>query len=279
MRQPSILIFGNGYLGKRLSAALPNTTLSPQVVHTVNDMVGFIRSFGSFPDVVINCIKYSRKVTTIDDHLAMLESNVTVPLILAEACRLTGSFMIHCSSDHVFSGQKAPNEAWQEHDPPRPMTPYGRAKAAADLALLDLSHVAILRFRAVIDYIPSPNNFLNRLVSYARVADIAYSATFLEDLVVGIQTIARHRMGGVYHAFNPGGFYNDYFLEQYRKHVDPNHRCEMYTTWDPMERLAVGADKYFEHSKKLFEFGTVFRLAPVAIDETLRKYAQYRSSH
>ncbi len=279
MRQPSVLIFGNGYLGNRLSALLPNAVLSPQIVHTVNDAVGFVKSLGSLPDVVINCIGYERKVATVDDHLSMLGSNVAAPMILAEACRMTGSFMIHCSSDHVFAGQKRPNEAWEEDDHPCPITLYGRTKAAADLALQDLGHVAIVRFRALIDHVPSPHNFLNRLASYPRVAQIGYSATFMDDFVTATQTIATHRMCGVYHVFNPGPFHNEVFLERYRRRVDVAHRCEFYLPSDVREGLDIGADKYFVASRKLFDAGVALRFVYDAMDETLDKYVEYRSSH
>lgn len=46
-----------------------------------------------------------------------------------DAAAETGAGLVHLSSDVVFSGEDAP---YAEHDPPSPISAYGRAKAAAE---------------------------------------------------------------------------------------------------------------------------------------------------
>ena len=48
---------------------------------------------------------------------------------VADATAAAGAGLVHLSSDVVFSGDDAP---YAEHDPPRPVSAYGRAKAAAE---------------------------------------------------------------------------------------------------------------------------------------------------
>lgn len=62
------------------------------------------------------------------DH-TMTGATVAGSRNLAEAAAGVGARLIHLSSDAVFDGEHPP---YREEDPPWPITPYGRAKAAAE---------------------------------------------------------------------------------------------------------------------------------------------------
>lgn len=271
---PSVLILGNGYLGQRLGGALSNAQVAQERVICVRDTAVMFQKQGTLPDVVINCIKHRGSVKNEDDPHAVLESNVTVPLVLAAACRATGAFLIHLSTDCVFTDPKPGWAMWTEDDTPQPIDGlYARSKAAADLALWGLENVAIVRFRSAIDHVPSPRNFLDRLAAFHEVADVEYSITFMEDLVLAVQAIAAQRQPGVYHVFNPGLFSHRTFLLRYANRVDAKHSCRWSKPNLTVELRAAGADRVFAPSKNLERLGVRLRSVEQATEETFEKYA------
>lgn len=54
---------------------------------------------------------------------------VAVSANVADAAAVAGAGLVHLSSDVVFDGEHAP---YAEHDPPLPVSPYGRHKAEAE---------------------------------------------------------------------------------------------------------------------------------------------------
>lgn len=54
---------------------------------------------------------------------------VDATAVVADAAAAIGAWLVHLSSDVVFSGEDAP---YHEHSPPSPVSAYGRAKAAAE---------------------------------------------------------------------------------------------------------------------------------------------------
>ena len=67
---------------------------------------------------------------------------------VVDAVAATGAALVHLSSDVVFDGESAP---YDEASPPRPVSAYGRAKAAAEAevdAVLD--DAAVVRFSLVL---------------------------------------------------------------------------------------------------------------------------------
>lgn len=76
------------------------------------------------PDLVIHTA-YSKT-----DHQATIASTAEV----AAACAVLDVPLIHFSTDAVFDGDHAP---FSESDTPHPIHPYGRAKAVAEIAVLE----------------------------------------------------------------------------------------------------------------------------------------------
>jgi dTDP-4-dehydrorhamnose reductase len=56
------------------------------------------------PDVVINCIGVVKQLKAVDDPLVVIPVNALLPHRLARLCEITGSRLVHISTDCVFSG-------------------------------------------------------------------------------------------------------------------------------------------------------------------------------
>lgn len=125
---------------------------------------------------------------------------------VAEACARTGAALVHMSTDVVFDGEHAP---YAEHDPPSPISEYGRAKADAEQVVRrHLPDAAIIRTSIIVDTGGEdavvaqlragtfPPAFVDELRSAIAVDDLA-------ALLWEIATMPRERMGGVWHLAGP----------------------------------------------------------------------------
>ena len=91
------------------------------------------------PDVVINCVGLIKQLAECNDPLVTIPVNTLLPHRLAALCELTGSRLIHVSTDCVFSGDKG---NYTEADFPDADDLYGRSKLMGEV---DTPHAITLR--------------------------------------------------------------------------------------------------------------------------------------
>jgi len=77
------------------------------------------------PNVLINCVGLVKQLAVADDPLQALPINSLLPHRLARLCALSGTRLVHVSTDCVFSGAKG---AYREEDPADTQDLYGRSK-------------------------------------------------------------------------------------------------------------------------------------------------------
>jgi len=82
------------------------------------------------PDVVINCIGIIKQLPEAKDPITSISINSLFPHKLADACRDTGTRMVHISTDCVFSGAKG---MYTEDDQPDADDLYGRTKLLGEV--------------------------------------------------------------------------------------------------------------------------------------------------
>jgi len=92
------------------------------------------------PAVVINCVGLIKQLADAEDPLSALPVNAILPHRLAKLCALSGSRLIHISTDCVFSGRKG---SYTEADPSDAEDLYGKSKFMGELQ--DLPHAITLR--------------------------------------------------------------------------------------------------------------------------------------
>jgi dTDP-4-dehydrorhamnose reductase len=91
------------------------------------------------PDVVVNCVGVVKQLAEADDTLVSIPLNSLLPHRLARLCAVTGSRLIHISTDCVFSGEKG---SYLESDVPDATDLYGRSKLMGEV---DYPHAITLR--------------------------------------------------------------------------------------------------------------------------------------
>lgn len=91
-----------------------------------------VRAFGrAKPDVVVNCIGIIKQLREASDPIISIGLNSLFPHRLADLCAVTGTRLIHISTDCVFSGRKG---NYTEEDAADASDLYGRTKLLGEVS-------------------------------------------------------------------------------------------------------------------------------------------------
>jgi dTDP-4-dehydrorhamnose reductase len=159
------------------------------------------------PDVIVNCAAYTAVDACETDPLCW-KVNADGPRYLAEWVAANGAFLVHVSTDYVFSGDRKLYEASVESDAVGPVSEYGRSKLAGEQAVLESgADAAILRTAWL--YGATGKNFLKTMLRLAlqnpereiRVVNDQFgSPTWSHTLARQIAAVVKSRQSGVFHA-------------------------------------------------------------------------------
>lgn len=213
-----ILLLGkNGQVGWELQRSLaPLGELVALDRHVVDGLSGDLSNLESLratirqikPDVIVNAAAYTavdkaESETELADRVNGLASGV-----MAEESASLGAWLVHYSTDYVFSGQGV--TPWQETDPVAPVNHYGASKLAGEQAIT-LSGCNHLIFRTSWVYGARGNNFAKTMLRLAKdretlsvIADQIGAPTGA-DLIADVTALAiqqvtkRPELAGLYH--------------------------------------------------------------------------------
>jgi dTDP-4-dehydrorhamnose reductase len=85
------------------------------------------------PDVVINAAAYTAVDKAESEYRTAFRINAELPAALARWCSLNDGFLLHYSTDYVFSGES--DRPYLEGDPVGPLGVYGGSKLAGEWAI------------------------------------------------------------------------------------------------------------------------------------------------
>lgn len=157
------------------------------------------------PDVVI----HTAAMTDVDkcelDKETCWAQNVTAVEHLIDACRQTGTFLLHVSTDFIFDGTAGPYDETAE---PNPISFYGWSKYAAEKAIVH-SGIAWAIARTVLVYGIAHDMSRSNIILWVKnsleagknikvVTDQWRSPTLAEDLAMGCYLIADGRAEGIF---------------------------------------------------------------------------------
>jgi dTDP-4-dehydrorhamnose reductase len=94
------------------------------------------------PDAVLNLAAYTRVDACESEPERAYRDNALGPQSLALAARACDAALLHVSTDYVFDGEKG--SAYDELDPPNPLSVYARSKLAGERLVRDLMHEAFI---------------------------------------------------------------------------------------------------------------------------------------
>lgn len=166
---------------------------------------------GLRPAVIINCAAYTA-VDACESDPVCWKVNADGPKYLAEWAAENRAFLVHISTDYVFSGEKPLFESYREQDIPAPVSEYGKSKFAGEQAVLGSgADAAILRTAWL--YGAHGKNFLKTMLRLAlqnpereiRVVNDQFgSPTWSHTLARQIAAVVEAKAAGVFHATSEG---------------------------------------------------------------------------
>lgn len=212
----ALVIGSNGQLGTDLAELLSGRAGTamlaldlPDIDITDPQSVELVMG-GFDPDLVINCAAWTAVDAAEENEDAALRVNGLGPRLLAAECRLAGAWLVHVSTDYVFSGTA--DSPYAEDEAPDPRSAYGRTKLAGEDAVRELlpdSHYVV---RTAWLYGRNGQNFVKTMAGLEReretvsvVDDQRGQPTWSRDLARQIIHLTERRpAAGTYHATNAG---------------------------------------------------------------------------
>lgn len=129
------------------------------------------------------------------------------PASVARAARAVGARLVHLSSDVVFDGTGSP---YAEPTPPSPITPYGAAKAAAEVAVAAVDPSAAIVRTSLIVRLDPPDPQTQMVLDIAAgtrperlFTDELRCPIAVEDLARALLELATTDFRGVLHVAGP----------------------------------------------------------------------------
>ena len=159
-----------GQLGRALDGALADHTLAgcdlPELDITDREAIaGAIADFE--PEIVIHAAAWTDVNGCAMDPEKAYVANALGTQNVALACAACDAAIVYISTNEVFDGTAT--EPYREWDPPHPINPYGRSKAAGEWYVRHL----LTRFyiaRTAWLYAPGGRNFPHRIIQLADEA-------------------------------------------------------------------------------------------------------------
>ena len=157
---------GSGFVGRRLVAALldggaevtvadrhePSAPGVRSVVGDLRDPAVAAQAVSPGTDVIVHLAAVTSVLRSVEDPVGTYEANVGVTASLLELARGRGVGTFLLASTNAVAGDVGDAVITEQH-PPRPLTPYGATKAAAEMLLSAYSAYGIagcaLRFSNV----------------------------------------------------------------------------------------------------------------------------------
>ncbi|MDA3798287.1 MAG: dTDP-4-dehydrorhamnose reductase [Kiritimatiellae bacterium] len=163
-------------------------------------------------DIIINCAAYT-SVDAAESNVEIATAvNATGPENLAKVSSDMDVFLVHISTDYVFSGDRKLPEETIESDPTGPVSVYGKTKLAGEHGVAaNTENYAILRTAWL--YGTNGNNFLKTMKRLAVedservikvVSDQFGCPTLSRTLAKQIKEVVKNEATGLFHATGEG---------------------------------------------------------------------------
>jgi len=120
------------------------------------------------PDVVLNAVAHTQVDRAEDEPALSRRVNADAVAELAQACKTSGSKLVHYSTDYVFSGTLL--RPIREDDPTAPASVYGQTKLAGEIAIREAGCSHFI-FRTAWLYAARGQNFLRTALKLAKERD------------------------------------------------------------------------------------------------------------
>jgi dTDP-4-dehydrorhamnose reductase len=217
----TVVVGAAGQLGRELRRSLPaegTVALTHGDLDVTDASAVAARLAALAPTVVVNAAADNRVDAAEGDPGPAIAVNALAVGTLAAACRATGAWLVHVSTDYVFDGRAT--RPYTEDDAPNPLGAYARSKLAGELLARTLApRHAVVRVAGLYAAGGSRGkggSFVDRVLARARageplriVADQVTAPTWARDVATALTRLLPRLVGGgapggIYHLTNAG---------------------------------------------------------------------------
>lgn len=157
------------------------------------------------PEIIINCAAATDVNGCERDKKYARKGNIEIPKNLAREARKNQTYLIHFSTDYVFSGSS--KRPYSERSKPNPVNIYGKTKLAGEKAVKDSGcHYLLVRTSWLFG---EGKNFIKSIIKKARegkpffvVNDQWSSPTYAADLAKASWYLIEKKINGLVHLSN-----------------------------------------------------------------------------
>lgn len=194
------------------------------------------------PDAVINCSAFIAGGTADECEQFKrhtIASNLVFPALLAQACSIVGTKLIHVSTGCLFNGNNR-GKGYSETDLPQlsfrtTCGVYVGSKELAEQFVSQYPEHYICRIRLPFDQYDHRRNYLSKLMYYEKAVRATNSISHRGDFVKAVLDL--YCMGapyGTYNVMNPGAVDSEWICRQINRHLRLEKK---FVFWDPEEFL------------------------------------------
>lgn len=167
---PKILLLGAaGQLGRALRRTLPPLGVLRAYRRAEVDVTDFVRLRQILeqeqPDIIVNAAAYTAVDQAESAREAAFAANSAAVALLANYAAAFGVWLLHYSTDYVFSGEKF--DSYREEDAAKPVNVYGESKYQGEQAVQQ-SQAKYLIIRTAWVYGLFGKNFLKTILKLAQ---------------------------------------------------------------------------------------------------------------
>jgi dTDP-4-dehydrorhamnose reductase len=214
-----IILGGKGYVGSSFYQRVRNIGIS--IVPISRDELDYYdpqklktRLSDLKASFVVNSAGFTGKPNVDACELAKyecLQGNAVLPGIIREVCEDLKIPWGHISSGCIYSGRRVDGEEWTEEDVPNfsfrspPCSFYSGSKALGEEVLEGAENCFVWRLRIPFNHVPSPRNYLQKLLNYENLLEAENSVSHLEEFCQKcIECFTKDVEPGIYNMTNPG---------------------------------------------------------------------------
>lgn len=161
------------------------------------------------PDVIFNAVGWTQVDDAEDHPEEAMQWNRALPANLGRIVKNTPAFLVHFSSDFVFSGNA--DQPYTEDHSPEPRSLYAQSKRAGERAITDSIPETSCIVRTAWLFGQGRKNFVTTILAACRkrdsiqvVHDQIGSPTYTRDVAQWSVQLATQRASGIFHAVNSG---------------------------------------------------------------------------
>jgi dTDP-4-dehydrorhamnose reductase len=208
---PRILLLGkNGQVGWELQRSLaplgelialdrhpspdPGNPQAPPLCGDLSDLEGLARTVQQLrPQVIVNAAAYTAVDKAESEPALAQRINAEAPALLAQLAQQSGAWLLHYSTDYVFSGSG--QRPWREGDPVGPLNVYGHSKLAGEAGIVAAGRQHLI-FRTSWVYAARGGNFAKTMLRLAQqrerlsVVDDQFGAPTGAELIADVSAHA-----------------------------------------------------------------------------------------